>query len=230
MLNLKFMRFRYVLLAAILKLPSFSNLKKLVILCLSSTILACNQSQGTTAASNTASKSILTPAQIAQASNQSEELISKETIQATSVSTNVTTESKSIPKSNTSDISKSNGFIMPSKNIYCNLREPSPRSRSSSNNSFLRCGIVSGLKPMPPRPKNPSCEFDWGGGLVLPSNRKVQVLCASDSVYSPNYPILQYGQTWKKSGFTCKSATNGLTCTNAEGQGFFLNREEWQTF
>ncbi|PZO42386.1 MAG: hypothetical protein DCF19_07290 [Pseudanabaena frigida] len=224
------MKFRYVLLAALLKLSSFSNLKKLVLFCLSSTIVSCSQSQGTTEASSTTPKSISTPAQIAQVSNQSEELTTKETVRDTSISTNVTTESKSITKSNTSDISKSNGFIMPSKNIYCNLREPSPQSRSSSNNGFLRCEIVSGLNPMPPRPKNPSCEFDWGGGLVLLSNKKVQVLCASDSAYSPDYPILQYGQTWTKSGFTCKSATDGLTCTNAEGQGFFLNREEWQTF
>ena len=230
MLSLKFMSLRSILLAAIAKLSSFSNLKKLVLFFLCSTIVACNQTQATTAStiSNTSSKSTpiaLTP-QIAHTSNQSEELTSKETIPSTSVIPDLTTESKSIAQSSTSDIFSSNGFIMPSKNIYCLLRDYS--ARSSLQNIFLRCEIVSGLKPIPPKP--PACEFDWGSGLVLPRSKEAQVLCASDSAYSSNYPILLYGQTWKKSGFICKSSTDGLTCTNAEGQGFFLNREEWQTF
>jgi hypothetical protein len=224
------MRLRSVLLAAIAKLSSFSNLKKLILSSLCSTIVACNQTQATTAStiSNTSSKIIPTviATQIPSTSNQSEELTSKRTIPSTSVIPDLPTESKSIAQSSTSDIANSNGFILPSKNIYCLLRDYS--ARSSLQNIFLRCEIVSGLRPMPPKPS--ACEFDWGGGLVLPRSKKAQVLCASDSAYSPNYPILQYGQTWKKSGFTCKSSTDGLTCTNPEGQNFFLNREEWQIF
>lgn len=222
------MKLRSVLLAAIGKLSSFSNLKKLVLFSLCSTIVACNQTQATTAStiSNTSSKSIPTSltTQVAHNSDQSEELTSKETIPSTSVISNLTTESKSIAQSSTSDIANSDGFILPSKNIYCLLRQ----SRLSLQTGYLRCEIVSRLKPRPPKP--PACEFDWGNGLELSRSQKAQVPCASDSVYSPNYPILQYGQIWKKSGFTCKSATDGLTCTNPEGQGFFLNREEWQTF
>ncbi len=115
------------------------------------------------------------------------------------------------------------GFMMPSKNIYCAFTNELPERAQ-----YLRCQITSLLNPMPPRDR--SCDLDWGNGLVLPKAAKAKVLCAGDTIYSPNYPILRYGQTWKKAGFTCKSATNGLTCTNAKRQGFFLNREEWRTF
>ena len=110
-----------------------------------------------------------------------------------------------------------NGFIMPSKNIYCMVR-----------GDYLRCEIASQLKPMPPQPT--SCNLDWGSGLVLPKKGKASVLCAGDSVYSPNFKVLTYGKTWSKAGFVCKSRTDGLTCTNPKGNGFFLNREEWKTF
>ncbi len=124
------------------------------------------------------------------------------------------------------------GFMLPSKNIHCMLRAPSDRSsRMALEESFLRCEILSSLNPMPPRPKDGSCDnADWGSGLILSYRKKPSVLCASDSVQSPNHPVIQYGQTWKKHGFTCESSRDGLTCTNPAGNGFSLNREEWQTF
>jgi hypothetical protein len=121
-----------------------------------------------------------------------------------------------IAQSSEDDFSR-NGFIMPSKNIYCVIY-----------GDRLRCEIVSRLKPMPPQPE--SCNLDWGGGLSLPKFGKPSVICAGDSAYSPNYKTLAYGKTWSRGGFVCKSRTNGLTCTNPKGNGFFLNREEWKTF
>jgi hypothetical protein len=121
-----------------------------------------------------------------------------------------------IAQSSEDDFSR-NGFIMPSKNIYCVIY-----------GDHLRCEIVSQLKPMPPQPE--SCNLDWGGGLSLPKVGKPSVICAGDSAYSPNYKTLAYGKTWSRGGFVCKSRTNGLTCTNPKGNGFFLNREEWKTF
>jgi hypothetical protein len=115
------------------------------------------------------------------------------------------------------------GFMMPSRNIYCAFTSELPE-----RSQYLRCELAGSLNPMPSRDR--SCNLDWGNGLVLPKAAKAKVLCAGDTIYSPNYPILRYGQTWKKAGFTCKSATNGLTCTNGKRQGFFLNREEWRTF
>jgi hypothetical protein len=106
---------------------------------------------------------------------------------------------------------------MPSKNIYCVIY-----------GDRLRCEIVSQLNPMPPQPA--SCNLDWGNGLSLLKVGKPFVTCAGDTVFSPNYKTLAYGKSWSKGGFICKSRTNGLTCTNPRGNGFFLNREEWKVF
>ncbi len=108
-----------------------------------------------------------------------------------------------------------NGFIMPSKNIYCVVYS-----------ERLRCEIVSKLKPLPPQPAD--CNLDWGSGLVLTKTTPAEVLCAADSIYSPDFLTLSYGQQWESAGFLCKSAADGLTCTNPQGRGFFLNREEWK--
>ncbi|NJM68500.1 MAG: hypothetical protein HC851_23970 [Acaryochloris sp. RU_4_1] len=121
----------------------------------------------------------------------------------------------------------SDGFLTPSKNIACISHDMT--DSAGKKMPILRCEIVSKLKPMPSQPD--SCQFDWGNGLLLTkSAKKAEVLCVGDTMYSPNYPTLDYGKTWKKNGFSCKSTTNGLTCTNGKGNGFFLNREEWQAF
>ena len=122
----------------------------------------------------------------------------------------------------------SSTFKLPGNNIHCQYldhRAPEPAFAT-----FLRCDIESQLKPMPPRPKNGSCDLDWGGGLVLLKASKTEVLCAGDTINGPTYPTLQYGQTWKKSGFTCQSSAKGLTCINSKKQGFFLSRQEWRSF
>ena len=118
----------------------------------------------------------------------------------------------------------SEGFILPSKKIYCRIAEFSNKPASN----YLRCEIASQLKPMPVQPK--SCNLDWGNGLVLSKTRKAEVTCAGDTLYSPSLPTLNYGKTWRKDGFTCTSAATGLTCTNRQNKGFFLNRQEWRSF
>ena len=120
----------------------------------------------------------------------------------------------------------SDTFQLPSKNIHCVFTN----DRAPAQSAFLRCDIQSKLKPMPATPKDGSCNLDWGNGLVLPKASKTEVLCAGDTIYDPSYPLLNYGKTWTKSGFTCQSSARGLTCTNPKGQGFFLNRQEWRSF
>jgi len=113
-------------------------------------------------------------------------------------------------------------FVMPSRNIYCGLIEV-------NSQKFLRCEIRSSLNPLPPQSDGGFCEFDWGAGLLLPESGKARVLCISDTIASDDY-TLSYGNTWHYDGFNCRSNRNGLTCTNASGNGFFLSRERWQTF
>ena len=121
----------------------------------------------------------------------------------------------------------SDGFILPSGNIACLSYSLSAKSKPES--PFLRCEIVSKLNPMPPKAK--SCGFDWGNGFLLTTAaKKAEVLCVGDMIYSPNYPKLSYGKTWKKNGFTCKATSDGLNCRNGKGNGFFLSIEKWKVF
>lgn len=39
-----------------------------------------------------------------------------------------------------------------------------------------------------------------------------------------------YGSTWSNGVFSCDSAFNGITCRNGSGNGFFLNRDTYNSF
>jgi hypothetical protein len=108
------------------------------------------------------------------------------------------------------------GFRTPSKNIACGyLTAP----------AFLRCDVLSGLKPRPAR----RCELDWTGISMAPTGRATPT-CAGDTVYQRGAPILAYGRTWRRGGFTCVSRRTGLRCTNRSGHGFVLARDRWRLF
>lgn len=111
------------------------------------------------------------------------------------------------------------GFLMPSRNIACLYVGP-----YDGRPGYLRCDIRSGLNPEPTR----ACELDWTGVGMNPTG-KARATCAGDTTFG-NYPVLAYGKTWKRGGFTCLSRTTGLTCRNRSGHGFFLARERWQLF
>jgi len=117
-------------------------------------------------------------------------------------------------------VAEPQGFKTPSGNIFCEL--------ISGEINSLRCEVSNSLKPKPPEPYRGYCEFDWGRGLLLPSNAKPEILCISDTIADPNKSVLGYGKTWNQSGFKCISQTAGLTCTNNNGYGFFLSREKWR--
>ncbi len=109
-------------------------------------------------------------------------------------------------------------FRMPSGNIYCAYEHYSFAPIA------LRCEIRSGVKPLPPRPK--ACgDAVWGAGFSMRQTGKAYVLCITDTIYTPKAKVFRYGTTWRGGGFTCRSKTTGLTCTNRSGKGFFLSRE-----
>lgn len=43
-------------------------------------------------------------------------------------------------------------------------------------------------------------------------------------------PVLPYGSIWSRGAFSCQSQTNGITCENATGNGFFLSRDSYFEF
>jgi len=113
-------------------------------------------------------------------------------------------------------------FRTPSGNIQCGY---------VSGGGFpdeLRCEILSGVRPLPPKPS--SCKFDWGGGYRLTPTGGARVLCVSDTIRAPKPPVLAYGRTWSGGAFKCLSQSIGLRCSNRSGHGFFLSRERSYAF
>jgi hypothetical protein len=105
-------------------------------------------------------------------------------------------------------------FQMPSKNIGC-----------ATSEGVLVCDILSGLKPEPKQ----KCELDWTG-MEMERLGPAQPRCAGDTAYVQSAPVLQYGTTWSRDGFTCVSQQSGLQCRNEENHGFLLARTVWTQF
>ncbi|MGE3138130.1 MAG: hypothetical protein AB7I08_08665 [Thermoleophilia bacterium] len=42
--------------------------------------------------------------------------------------------------------------------------------------------------------------------------------------------VVPYGSSWRNGAFTCDSAFDGITCRNGSGNGFFLNRDQYNPF
>ena len=101
-------------------------------------------------------------------------------------------------------------FVTPSKNIMC-----------MSFGGQLRCDMKVLGNARAPKPA--SCEFDYGKsfGVTRNGSRGKRRLCVSDAV-GPDHPVIAYGRTWKRNGFTCRVRKSGLHCTNARGHGFDL--------
>jgi hypothetical protein len=108
-------------------------------------------------------------------------------------------------------------FRTPSGNIGCGYYA-----------STLRCDVVGGIQPPPPRTEK--CELDWGGGYYLKQRGPATVVCAGDTAIDRLSPIVRYGTSWRRGAIICSSSPNGLRCTNADHHGFFLSRGEAYRF
>jgi hypothetical protein len=65
-----------------------------------------------------------------------------------------------------------------------------------------------------------------GFGVTLPSYGSPQ----SGSGSASGGSSVPYGSTWVNGSFRCDSAFDGITCQNASGNGFFLNRDRYEPF
>jgi hypothetical protein len=108
-------------------------------------------------------------------------------------------------------------FRMPSNNVFCAyVVSSSPYAK------YLRCDIMSGIKP---KPSSRGCvEGSRGVSVDIGVYGKATYECSSDTVYNTHAPKLNYGKTWQRGGFVCKSTTAGLRCSNRSAHGFFLSR------
>lgn len=119
-------------------------------------------------------------------------------------------------------------FKTPSGNIVCYMSGP------GADPGLVECGIVSGLDPPPP-----ARECTDGGPvsdrvILFATGRTRVPRCAGDigpfQGLTVGADVLEYGQTREAPGVSCMSATEGLTCRNGAGHGFFLSRGSWRRF
>ena len=112
-------------------------------------------------------------------------------------------------------------FKSPSGNIHCGYFD-------NDGNALVRCDIESYT---PSRKRPADCDLDWGFAFEIGARAKRGIiLCAGDTVISPQAEVLPYGTRWKRKGITCEIQTTGITCANRKGHGFFLSRAEQRVF
>jgi hypothetical protein len=108
-------------------------------------------------------------------------------------------------------------FRTPSANIGCGY------SKFAGEPANLRCEIVSGIRPLPPKPR--SCtEGLWGRAVGMAPTGPARGYCITDTVMEPGARVLAYGRAWARGGFTCVSRAGGLACRNRDGHGWLLSR------
>lgn len=116
-----------------------------------------------------------------------------------------------------SSLASADGFRTPSDNIHC-------MADVWEGTAELRCDIRNNAAAVPSPP--PDCDLDWGNAFAVSATRQSAYrVCAGDTVMNPDYPVLGYGSTWQQHGFTCSVASEGVTCENRFGNGFFLSRK-----
>jgi hypothetical protein len=117
-------------------------------------------------------------------------------------------------------------FETPSRNIVCGYL-------SGGGQTELQCGVVSGLVPPGPKPAGGCHGIDPASNrLELSPTGRPAGFCSGDAgVFAKQglAPVLAYGHTWHKGGYTCASTPSGLTCRNGAGHGFFLSRASWHS-
>lgn len=116
-------------------------------------------------------------------------------------------------------------FQTPSKNISCQLFKQDYQNGSETS---LQCDIAETSAPAPQRPKE--CDLDIGNGAVLGETGPAEVPCSNETIINTSLPVLGYGEVMQNAGFTCRSETSGLTCSNAEQHGFTLSRAKQDRF
>ncbi len=111
-------------------------------------------------------------------------------------------------------------FRTPSGNIGCAMHE-----------GVARCDIHKrDWKPLP-RPASCSRQVDYGQGLEVPAGgAQARFVCAGDTALDPSASSLAYGTASRVGGSECISRTDGITCVNEAGHGFFISIQSYQVF
>jgi hypothetical protein len=111
-------------------------------------------------------------------------------------------------------------FRTPSGNIGCAMFE-----------GTARCDIRKrDWKPLP-RPASCSRQVSYGQGLEVPAGgAQARFVCAGDTALDPSASSLAYGNASRVGTSECISRTDGVTCVNQAGHGFFISVQSYQVF
>jgi hypothetical protein len=110
-------------------------------------------------------------------------------------------------------------FRSPSGNIGCVMFE-----------GGARCDIREREWSPPPRPASCSKEVDFGQGLNVGRVGKARFVCAGDTALDPSASVLSYGTGSEVGGSECISRSDGMTCLNQAGHGFFISIQSYRVF
>jgi hypothetical protein len=110
-------------------------------------------------------------------------------------------------------------FRSPSGNIGCAMFE-----------GGARCDIRKREWSPPPQPASCSEEVDFGQGLTVSHDGKASFVCAGDTTLDPSAAPLEYGEASELGGTICMSNTEGVTCANHAGHGFFISIGSYRFF
>jgi hypothetical protein len=112
------------------------------------------------------------------------------------------------------------GFRSPSNNIACQYFD-------YDRQHTLRCDIMEATVTAR-RPAD--CDLEWGKAFEMRAKGSAIRLCYGDTVMDKALPVLAYGETWQRGGFSCKSEQTGVNCFNADRRGFSLSRAKQELF
>jgi hypothetical protein len=94
-----------------------------------------------------------------------------------------------------------------------------------------RCDIRNRDWSPPPRPAKCPPVVNFGQGLAVSGSGPGGFVCAGDTALNPSDRKLAYGTDSDVGGFSCESATTGMTCTSlATKHGFFISIGSYKTF
>jgi hypothetical protein len=110
-------------------------------------------------------------------------------------------------------------FRTPSGNIGCAMFEGS-----------ARCDIKKRDWAPLPRPAKCPREVAYGQGLDMSRSGQAEFVCAGDTALDPSAAALSYGTASRVGGSECISRTDGVTCVNQSGHGFFISVQSYQVF
>jgi hypothetical protein len=119
------------------------------------------------------------------------------------------------------------GFEVPSGNTTCAILPPKLSGEEAPalfcSSTYIKKGAYDGRGTVRLRRSGKAKRIGSGSDLLL----YIGALNPDGSAWKR--PVLEYGETFRRKGFVCKSRSTGLTCKRG-AHGFFLSREKQRYF